>query len=301
MKNWINKEIIEAVLRHVITAIGGVLIAKGILDAGQSAQLGSWLTSQQTQGAALILAAVVKSIFQKQVQAKALSAAYTDPAGTQAEAKAVAAAPPASPAPSRLGISAPHGIAVLALGLFLAVRGEAQTTNAPPLPPKISVTNLVSIGVTTNEVKVANDLLSYLEPLIPYLTNKTVCLDVAPLYSAGSFGFLADLQVPINQTLSLGGGAMLDQHQWFATLLSTKIGTSYKIPVINRTAYFFAEEGAALPLNTARIDSQTVVGAFTTFDLNPSLKLNLEGGAIKESSLPGAAYFFGASASWHFN
>ena len=198
-------------------------------------------------------------------------------------------------------------VVLLCLGIMgnMGVMGQTTNTNnvlLPAMPTTIKLPLVQITGVTSNEITVANDVLAWVAPMLPFLTNHDVTLGIAPVLYDGKIGELMDLRLPVakGSPLSIGIGEAYMGNELFIAPISAKLGTTFTVPVINRKVYAFAEEGAALRLtHKLALGSQTVAGALTTWDLNNALDLNTEGGVVKLTQLPKPGYFFGLSLRWH--
>lgn len=285
LNKYLNGKIAE-MIEHGLLAGSTLLVAHGVNQSDASG-LTALINPQALAGFLVACLNLAWGMYRKHKDNTLINAVATGAKGGQVQ----------------MSVSRGLSAVVLAFGLLtLAALPMRAQTNAPLSTNSSSLMAipLLNLPVSTNTVKAANDLLVYLEPLIPYLTNKTVRLDAAPVYDGGHWGGLADLQVPITGALSLGGGGAYIDDQWFVVAASTQLGTSFTVPVINLKGYAFAETGLAIPLKSAQIENQSVAGATFSWPLSSSLILNVEGGVIKETSLPGVAEFFGASLTWHW-
>jgi len=295
IKQWLTKEVVFGIARHLLTWGGGLLVAQGkITNDDLVAGVGAGMT----------LIGIAMSANQKVNAAQTAAAAVTVAAATGTTVPAheqVTGIPKGAQV-----LTQAAGMIVLLFALVIPT--SAQTTNnpvstnqlagmpAPPITfPAISIGSIA--GVNTNVAKAANDFVQIFAPLMPFLTNRNIQLDMDAVYSQKTYGGIADLQFPITANLSLGGGAAYVQNQWFVVALSTKLGSEFTIPVWQKEGYAFAETGLAQPMKRVNAEDQSVAGAVLPFDISKNVTLLVEAGIGKETSLPGAFYFGGASVN----
>lgn len=301
----IKKEIIQSyiasIIRHGLTALGVALLAHHV-DATKVNNLTSLLDPSSIAEELMAGAAIVWSLYHKKNTANTINDLVIqvgDPNTTAPAKGAMSMAPSVSKVPCAI-------IGLLFLSSCLAQAQVPSTTNLINNATfAVSLQDVVT-NINTNALNVANDVIAWLKPIIPYLTNKQVVLDIAGTYYKGQLGAIADLQVPLNANLSLGGGGAYIANQWFITLISTKFGANFTVPLINKEATWFAETGMAIPIKSWKMENQSATGLFTQWDLGRTSSTKqpwyfvIEGGVIKETSLSGVAEFGGASINHSF-
>jgi hypothetical protein len=185
-------------------------------------------------------------------------------------------------------------LVLLSLCACLAARAA---TNAPVLPsvnlPGLAVNVL---KVTTNEITEANDLLMWIEPFIPSLTNKNLTLDAAGLYHKTA-GFALDLEYAVSTNFALGVGPEYVDDLWYIDAVSAKLGTDVSLPVIGKL-HAAIVSGLSIQANNAALGNQTMSIFFKHFDISPKWSLDLEGGYGYNSLWSGTLYRAGARVNF---
>ena len=69
IKQILNNEVVQGQLRHLLTIVGGLLIAKGIATHDQVTSISTALSSPELLGAAVAIVGVVQSALHKQTKA----------------------------------------------------------------------------------------------------------------------------------------------------------------------------------------------------------------------------------------
>lgn len=269
IKQFLTKEVILAVMRHVLTTGGGILVAKGIASNSDIKTIGEFITDPKTIGTAMIIIGVVKSIIQKFEQPKVVNTAE-----------------------QTTEITTLKKVVVAATLLFICNCSYAQSNELPTL--NVST----NIPLSTNLQAVAIDTLGFLEPLIPYLTNRDYTLSLDGLFtSEKKFGGLGDFQVGINQNLSAGVGVSYIDNRWFVEAGSIKLGMTQNI--LGHAFQLSAETGSAIPLAHATLENQSMAIAYTKWDLGKGWDLAVDGGVGKETSVKGELFMFGGFLHYH--
>ncbi len=76
-KQFLTKEVLLAIIRHVFTVVGGILIAKGMVSSEDVSNVTKFATSQEAIGIYIIVGTVIKSAMQKVEQKKVVAALET--------------------------------------------------------------------------------------------------------------------------------------------------------------------------------------------------------------------------------
>jgi hypothetical protein len=154
--------------------------------------------------------------------------------------------------------------------------------------------------VSTNTLVAVQDAVSWFEPLIPYLTNSPVSLDVGPLWDGGKhWGAYGDLRVYPANTASLGVGVAYAQDDWFVAPVSLKLGTPLNWPVIGKY-YVWGTGGLALRVRDGAMGTEVGSGVIKSFDINPTTSINIGGGTLYFSQQTKPNYLFNVSFTHKF-
>jgi hypothetical protein len=300
IKQFLTKEVIMAVLRHVLGFGGGILMAKGFASTDQIKTLSDFAMSNSTWGAVAVLIAISKSVIQKFEQKKQI----TDLVMTQGGTIASAATPPASSYPRSAG-----GVALILLGLFLAFPALAQTSLSTNPPPGLTVPGLSLGGILpTNIATAANDILPMVEQIVPYLTNITgASVDFDGIYSSGNrLGGILALNVSVpgaTNYLSLGVAGEYVGTGFYVAPVDAKLGITYNVPLLNIPAYSFIGTGLSMRVRDSATGDQTLIGEAVVVNLGKNWYLAGDGGRLflTQTGAPGSSWFGGARVGKNFN
>ena len=273
-----TKEVAVGLIRHVVTSLAGVLAGTAIVGGDkipQTVTLLLYLVSGLLGLAGFIASALHKTAVAEQLEDIANSVVPTVPQ---------------TPPPAKASVAITTPVAIITALLFCFTSANAQVNVS-------GVTNVIPL--TTNQVKVVNDLATVFAPIFPYLTNHLITIESEPIVSQGHIGGMLDLQVPTTSNLSLGGGVAYIHDNWYVQALSAKLGTSYTIPYINFPVYMYAESGPSYGFKDNNIGALSLAGAIHTWDINSKLKFIVGGQFGNETEVAGLLY--GGNVSLRIN
>jgi hypothetical protein len=291
--NWIEKtlasEIVKGQIRHGITALGMYFVTHGVMTTANAATIQDWLFSQQTAGVMTVLFGAIWSALHKR---KVANATIT--------------VPPSSAPTVVKGAQLLTGV----IGIFVAIMllapsTQAQSTNTTPTItlPAISIG---SVSIPTNVAPVVNDILSWIEPYIPSITNRAITVDAIANYHKQA-GFTLAAEYNINPNVAIGIGPELIDNQWHIAFGTGKLGTDVNWPVIGKM-HVALVSGAVAKVNGWSLGSETMTMFFKSFDIWHSkvkpvdgFVLDLEGGPGYNSFYSGVIGRFGARFDLNFN
>ena len=182
-------------------------------------------------------------------------------------------------------------IVVLLSGLTIANAQTLKLTNTSPVLPSVSVPALSinMLPVTTNEVTIANDLLSFIDPFIPSLTNKNLSLDISGLYHNG-LGFEVDAEYEVSTNFAIGTGPEYIDKVWYINCASINLGTTKVVPIIGKLHVALISD-LQIRAHDAQIGNQTMSYFYKEFDIYKNkLTFDLEGGYGYNSHWNGTLY-----------
>lgn len=275
IKQWLTKEIVIGVIRHLLTFGGAILLKHGIDQHTNIMTLSDAVSDPKVWGAITALAGVTLSMFHKQDVAATIAAVQTtttvttDVNGTPV----VVRTSPSGVLPS------PHNLPAIALACLLAFSFTAKAqdtalgTNASPAT--------ASALNKTNLVPVISAAANWFASVKPYLSNSVAIVEGGPVYSVHTkaFGGWGAVRVPVNDLLSLGfDGIAINNNIYFGPF-SASIGREFKgLPVIG-SVYTYAESGPTLQFgHGSTLGAQSFAGFQKKWDISPKFELMIGGG-----------------------
>ena len=284
LNKYLNGKIAE-MIEHGLVAASTLLVAHGVAQS-QATDLAALFNPQAIAGAIVGLLNLGWSMWRAHASNKLVSAVKTGEHGGQVLTSA--------------SVGTGTIASVVAFLLFVVSSSQAQTSNNIAVLSTNSTTliQLPAVGLvgtlSTNQQVAANDLLSWIEPLIPYLkTNKIGTLTLDGTYSTGGkYGGLADFEVPVSSVASIGIGGAYVANNWFLAPVGGKLGDVYNLPLIGKV-YTFTEAGLSLRYNNSAIGLQSATGAAKTWTINPQWQVTIDGGKLLFTQANSPSAWFG--------